>query len=152
MGVDETWIADLLRLSELVAQCSYDQALDLGRRDAADRSGLTGLALEQGGRDIIPVLHAVLAGVARRHAMATVIKDAARQQGFGFHPGGIMIVHLLRQFGLDSIEQGPVDNGRLLAGQDLALEDDLSNVKPVAQEMRDRTAGERNAADGLTGF
>ena len=37
-------------------------------------------------------------------------------------------------------------------GQDLALECHLSNVEPVAKQMGERTARERDAADGLSGL
>ena len=60
-----------------------------------------------------------------------------------------MIVHLFGQLGLDGIEQVPIDNGGLLAGQDLTLEDHLPNVEAVAKQMGERPARERNAADGL---
>ena len=63
-----------------------------------------------------------------------------------------MIVDLLVQLGLDCIEQVPINNGGLLARQDLALEDNLSDVKSVAKQMSERTAREGNAADGLAGF
>ena len=43
-----------------------------------------------------------------------------------------------------------IDDGGLLAGQDLALEDHLADVEPVAKQMGERTAREGNAADGLS--
>ena len=56
--------------------------------------------------------------------------------------GALMIVHLLGQLGLDGIEELPINNGRLLARQDLTLECHLSNVEPVAEQVgaRKRTA------------
>ena len=63
-----------------------------------------------------------------------------------------MTGHLLGELGLDGLEQVPINDGRLLAGQDLALECDLANVEAVAQQMGERTAGEGDAADGLAGL
>jgi len=40
--------------------------------------------------------------------------------------------HLLGELDLHSIEQVPIDDGRLLAGQYLTLECDLTNVEAVA--------------------
>ncbi len=115
VGVDEAPVVNRLRWLEMLPNRSCDQRLDLGCRHSAYRSGAFGLALEQGGRQIVPVLDAPLADVARRHAIAAVIEDAAGQQGLGLHPCGLVIVHLFGQLGLDGIEQVPIDNGRLLA-------------------------------------
>jgi hypothetical protein len=64
-------------------------------------------------------------------------------------PRHLVIVHLLVQPGLDGIEQVPINDGGLLAYQRLALEEHLSDVKSVAQQVSKRTAGEANAANGL---
>ena len=58
-----------------------------------------------------------------------------------------MIVHLLGQLDLDGVEELPINNGRLLAWQDLALECHLSNVESVAEQVGERSARERDAAD-----
>ena len=60
-----------------------------------------------------------------------------------------MVIYLLIQLGLDRIEQVPINDGGLLASQGLALEGHLSNVKPVAKEISERTACEGNATNGL---
>jgi hypothetical protein len=46
-----------------------------------------------------------------------------------------VIVDLLGQPGLDSIEQVAVHNGRLRAGEDVALEGDFSDIKPVTKKV-----------------
>src|SRR5205807_4813456 len=38
------------------------------------------------------------------------------------------------------------------AGEDLALEDDLADVEPIAQKMGERAAGERDAANRAPGL
>src|SRR3954453_15780844 len=63
-----------------------------------------------------------------------------------------MIVHLLGQLDLDGVEELPINNGRLLARQDLALECHLSNVESVAEKVGERSARERDAADGFSCF
>ena len=55
-----------------------------------------------------------------------------------------MIVHLLGQLDLDGIEELPINNGRLLARQDLTLECHLANVEPVAEQVGERSARERD--------
>jgi hypothetical protein len=51
-------------------------------RERLYRPGLLGFALEQDGRQIVSVLDAALAGVARGHPIAAVIEDATGEQGF----------------------------------------------------------------------
>src|SRR4051812_35132615 len=63
-----------------------------------------------------------------------------------------MIVHLLGQLDLDGVEELPINNGRLLARQDLALECHLSNVESVAEQVSERSARERDAADRFSCF
>src|SRR4051812_32401756 len=62
------------------------------------------------------------------------------------------MVHLLGQPGLHRIEQVAIDNGRLPALEDFPLERYLSDIEPVAQQMSERPAGERNAAHSLPGL
>jgi len=64
----------------------------------------------------------------------------------------VVTVVLFLKLGLDGIEQRSVDDGRLLALQNLALEVDVANVESVAQQIGKRAAGERYAADGLAGL
>ena len=126
---------------------SRDHAFDLGRRETTDTSGPFGLTLEQGGGQIVAVLDASFADVARRHAVAAVVKDPPGQQGLGLHSRGLMIVHLFGELGLHGLEQAPVDNGRLLPCQNLALEFDLADVEAVAEQVGKRTAREWDATD-----
>jgi hypothetical protein len=53
------------------------------------------------------------------------------------------------QLGRDSVEQITIENGWLLALEGLAFEDDLADVEAVSQQMREGSAGERNAAGCL---
>ena len=58
-----------------------------------------------------------------------------------------MVGHLFVQLRLHGLEQAAVDDGGLLAFQDLALEDDVADVEAVAQQIGEWAAGEGNAAD-----
>src|SRR5437016_12370308 len=93
-----------------------------------------------------------LAGVARAHAIAAVIEDTADQQGLGLHPCGFVTVHLFAQLGLDGLEQVAIDNGRLLALEDLTLKRHVSDIEAIAKQMGERSTRERNSADGLPGL
>ena len=88
-----------------------------------------------------------LAAVARAHAIAAVIEDATHQQGVRTCPGDTIAIALLSKLLLDGLEQVRVENWRMLCGADLAFEDDLSDIEPVAQEISERASGEGNAAD-----
>jgi hypothetical protein len=46
-----------------------------------------------------------------------------------------MIIQLFAQLGLDCLEQVPLDDGRLLPGQNLTLEYHLPDVEPVAEQV-----------------
>ena len=63
-----------------------------------------------------------------------------------------MIVDLLVQLGMDSIEQVPINDRGLLTRQDLALEGHLSEVEPVAKQVSKRATREGNTSDGLAGL
>jgi hypothetical protein len=54
-----------------------------------------------------------------------------------------VVVALLVELGLHRVKESTIEDGGLLAGQYLALEDDLANVEPIAQKMGERAAGER---------
>src|SRR5246127_1220240 len=149
------WIppsGDLLGWFEMLANRPDDQRLDVGCRHAAHRSGALGGAMEKGAGQVVSVLAAALADMARAHAVAAVIKDAAGQQGVGVHPCGPMIGRLLTQLGLDGVEKVPMQNAGLFAIEDLTLECHLTDIEAIAKEMGERPAGERNAADGLSGL
>src|SRR6516164_6778987 len=88
--------------------------------------------MEKGAGQIVSVLAAALADMARAHTVAAVIKDAAGQQGRGVHPCGPMIGRLLTQLGLDGVEQVPIENAGLFAMEDLTLEWHLTDIEAIA--------------------
>ena len=110
----------------------------------------SGSALQQGRRDVVPVLDAALSrtwlGVMR---LPRSSKMRPARRASDFVRDGLVVVHLFGQLGLDGLEQVSIDDGGLLASQDLALEDHLADVEAVAEQMGERTACEGNAADGL---
>jgi hypothetical protein len=52
--------------------------------------------------------------VARAHAIAAVIEDAAHQQSLRSCPGGAIAVVLFRKLSLDAVEQVTIDDRRML--------------------------------------
>src|ERR1700694_3288142 len=95
VSLDEAPVVNLLRWFEMLANRPDDQRLDVGCRHAAHRSGALGGAMQKGGGQVVSVLEAALADMARAHAVAAVIEDAAGQQGLGVHPCGPLICRLL---------------------------------------------------------
>jgi hypothetical protein len=66
-----------------------------------------------------------------------------------------MVGDLLIQPRLDGIEQSPIQNDGLLsfenfAFENFAFESDFADIEAIAQELRERTARKRYAADALT--
>src|SRR5258708_34446518 len=81
------------------------------------------------------------------HSVATVVIDATDEQGMGFAACNRVIVALVVELGLHRVKEITIEDGGLLAGEDLALEGDLADVEPVAQKMGERAAGEWDAAN-----
>src|SRR6516164_4029345 len=113
---------------------------------------MRGSALKEGGRQIVAVFGLTLPRMARAHAVAAVIEEAADQQTLGFGPFGLMVVDLVIQLGLDGLKEVLIENGGLLAFEDIALEGDFANIEAIAQQMRERASRERYTADGLAGL
>jgi hypothetical protein len=61
--------------------------------------------------------------MARGHSAATVVIDATDQQGIGFGADDRVIVALVVELGLRRVKEITIEDGWLLAGEDLALED-----------------------------
>src|SRR6266567_8555321 len=56
------------------------------------------------------------------------------------------------RLGLHGVKKITIEDGGLLAGEDLALEDDFANVEPIAQKMGERAAGEWDPSDRAPGL
>src|SRR5882724_9603137 len=119
-GIDKAAVVDILGRLDMVANRLNDQILNFGGPDPAHRSGL--LALQEGRGKVISVSQPLLAGVARGHAVPTVVKKASHQQSVRTRPQRLVIGLLLAQLGLDCIEEFPIEYGRLLPGQYLTPE------------------------------
>src|SRR5260370_7656084 len=76
------------------------------------------------------------------HSVATVVIDATDQQGLGFGACDRVIVALVAELGLHRVKEITIEDGGLLTGQDLALEDDLADLEPIAQKMGERAPGQ----------
>src|SRR5438093_13406215 len=90
--------------------------------------------------------------MARGHSVATVVIDATDQQGIGFGACDRVIVALVVELGLHRVKEITIEDGGLLAGEDLALEGDLADVEPLAQKMGERTEGEWDPANRPAGL
>ena len=133
-------------LLNLGAQRVDDGGFERGRRQAMRRGGDAIPRLHGRCRDIVPIAHALLDGVARRQSFASFIEELAQQQRVGFEPGGArdaLPVELRLNFG----ECLDVDDRRMLAGPGLATVIDLAEIMTIAQEMGKRTVGQVYAAD-----
>src|SRR6202140_3653084 len=150
--LDEGPAVNLLRWFEMLRTRPDDQRLDVGCRPAGHRPGALGGAMEKGAGQVVSVLEAALAAMARAHSVAAVIEETAGQQGLGVHPCGPMIYRLLTQLGLDGVEQVPIENAGLFAIEDLTLEWHLTDIKAIAQQVGERPAAEGNAAGGRSGL
>ena len=139
--VDEIAVGGRGWFFEALADGVDDKGFDLGGRDPANGSGMFSLALRQCRGEIVAILDATFSGVAWGHPIAAIIEDATDQQRLGACTCDRVIGALLIEFGLDSLEQLSIQDGRLLAGKDLTLERDLTDVEPVAQQMGERATG-----------
>jgi hypothetical protein len=63
-----------------------------------------------------------------------------------------VIVALVVELGLHRVKEITIEDGGLLAGEDLALESDLADVEPIAEKMGERAAGEWDAANRAPGL
>ena len=90
-------------------------------RDASHATSLLRLSLVQDGGYVVAVADTLLQFGSGRHPVAAIIEDASHENGIGAGAGGKRAVALLVEFGLHGIEYLPVQGGRLLAAQELAL-------------------------------
>src|SRR5262249_48847004 len=93
-----------------------------------------------------------LAGMARAHAVAAVIEEAAGQQALRFGPVCLMVGELRVQLCRDGLEEVLIENGGLLTFEDIALEGDFADVEAIAQQMGERATRKGNAANGVAGL
>jgi len=77
MILDEECVRDLGGFIEVISNSFDDEGFDLVCRDPADGAGLIRSALQQGRRDVIAVLDALLSRMTRCHPMASIIENAA---------------------------------------------------------------------------
>jgi hypothetical protein len=85
------------------------------------------------------------------HAMAGIIKQQILQEVIGLLPRPRFMGPLCRQLLLDSLEQAPVHDRRLLSWQNLAFVPDLADEEPVAQNVREGAPAERDASASPSG-
>src|SRR5262249_4071562 len=85
--------------------------------------------------------------MTRGHPVATVVIETTDQRRGGCRVPGSVVVALLVELGLHGVKEITIQDGGMLARKDVALERDLTDIEPVAQEMGERTAREGDASD-----
>src|SRR5262249_23722298 len=90
--------------------------------------------------------------MARGHPVATVVVEATDQQGFRSVACDRVTVALRVELGLHRIKEIMIQDGGLLARKDFALEGDLADIEPIAQEMGERTAREGDPSNRASGL
>src|SRR5437868_5606795 len=130
-----------------------NDVLDFGRGNAGDRSDRRGLGLtmEVRQRDVVAIADAGLGGVGRHHAMTGIVEQQSRQQVLARVPDRNSVGPLIGKLLLNGIKQGAVQDRRLLAGQNLILVCDLTDVEAITQQIKQRTTAEGNAAPDYAG-
>jgi hypothetical protein len=78
MSLDEDCILNLSGRVEGPANRICNESFNLVSRNPADGLACLARALQQGRRDVVPVLDASLADMARGHSMAAIVVDAAK--------------------------------------------------------------------------
>ena len=99
-------------------------------------------------RNIVSVAHTGLGRLCCNHAVTGIVKRQILQEVVGFLPGQSFMRLMLREFLLDSLEQGLVQDRRLFSGQDLAPVLDLANEEAVPEEVGEGSPSERDALRG----
>ena len=80
------------------------------------------------------IAHAILGGVGGDHAMVGVVEQKILQEVVGVLSGQGLVGLVSRQLLLNGLEQGAVQDRRLLPGQDAPLYL-TSSMKPVPEEV-----------------
>jgi hypothetical protein len=88
--------------------------------------------------------------MARAHAVAAIVEDAAGQQSLGPRPYRFVAVDLFVQLARTASNKSR-SRMALFARKNLTLERYLPDIEAIAQQVGERTAGERDPADGLSG-
>src|SRR5829696_8070798 len=135
---------------QMIAERRNDERLDLSGRHAADRSGRLGLLLQHGLADVVAVAGTSLVGVARAHAVAALVKQAAGQEGGRAAQPAASLDRLRGKLGLRGLEQGTIEDRLLLATVNVTAVDHLADIEPVLEQMRERPHREGATADGAT--
>jgi hypothetical protein len=114
---------------QVIAQRRHDERLDFSRRHAADQSGCLRVLLQHGLGDIVAIAGASFVGVARAHAVAAIIEEATAQERGPTAQPAAPGHRLRRKPRLHGIEQGPIEDRRVVAPMDFATVDHLADVE-----------------------
>ena len=89
-------------------------------------------------------MRAILAGMARRHAVAVAIKHhAGEEAGLARSSAALAPGSIAGELLLNGIPQWLIDDRRVLATMELALVNDLAEIGAVLQHLVERAARKR---------
>src|ERR1700732_5343714 len=97
--------------------------------------------------DIVTVAHPELVGVSRAHPVAAGVEDATSENGRRALESNLPVDGVGGELGLHGLEQSPIEDRLLLPAMDLAAIDHLADVKPVLEEIGERTHSEADTPD-----
>src|SRR6266852_7111979 len=97
--------------------------------------------------DIVAVAHPELVGVRRAHAVAAVIEDAAGKDGRRALQPDLPVDGVGGEFFLHHLEQGAIEDRRMLPAMHLAAVDHLADVEPVLEQIGEGAHPEADASD-----
>src|SRR5260370_41859611 len=115
----------------MLAHSLVNKSFNFGGRHPADGPDTPRLPVQEGRRKVIAILDPSVAHMAWGHSVAPVVIDAADQHGFGFGSCDRVVVALLLELGFYRSKEFKIEDGGLLAGQNLALEPALRDVYPT---------------------
>ena len=136
-------ISSLGRL-EPFAERGLDQTFDLRRRNSRDGAGLVRSAAQRGA-DVEAIANAVLAGKARSHAVALVIKELALEHSAAFRKLDLAFHGIGFEQFLHAVEGWAVQDRFMLSLEPFAAVMSFANVDPILEEVGEGTVGEWNA-------
>src|SRR5436190_23250201 len=84
--------------------------------------------------------------MARAHAVAAIVEDAARQDGGGAPEPGPARHGIGSELGLHDLEQASVYDGFVLAIVGFAAIDHLADIEPVVEKIGEGADAEANAS------
>ena len=136
---------------KLLNKRDLHKTFDFWRRDPRDGAGRMP-STTHCGADVEPIAHAVLAGKARPHAVALVVKELALEQGAAFGEFDLAFHGVGFEQFLNTVKCRAVNDRLMLSLEPFAGIMGFADIDAVLEEVGEGTIGERNAALKLRDF